>query len=348
MPTITEIANHAGVSRTAVWLTLNQKSGVSDAMRQRVLIARDKLESHAGEFNNHRERKSLPILVLHSALVMSTEYFKRLLNGIQVAADRFQIQLRLVAIEPEMPPEHVANLYFSDSDLHPAGVISLGSSAQNHIQAKAKQINVPFVQVGVPHQTDYVSFVAPNEVEAGYEATCYLLEQGHQAIGVIGHQLGTAHLQNRLTGYGKALVAAGIPHQDDWLFLTGGNHTSYAEEVRLIEEVVSRFLQEKPRVTAIMFTNWQSSVTGLPMIVDAGYRIPQDLSVLVFDNFDHAATFDPPLTAVDYPLEQMGFGAVKMLIEQINEPLLEDGQYMYRTRLIERESCMGPMPKEVV
>ena len=346
MPTITEIANHAGVSRTAAWLAVNQKKGVSEAMRQRVLSARDDLEVQNGERKNRHERRTKSVLVSHSALVMSTEYLKRILAGIQLAADRFQIQLRVVAIEPNQPPEHAANLYFSDSGLHPDGVISLGSGIDRHMEFKARQIDVPFVQVGVPVDLT-TPYVAPNELAAGELAAGHLLAMGHRAIGFIGHQKEAPHLQQRLAGYREALMAHHVQPQTGWEFVIESNHTSYGQEVQMLEAVVNRFIAKKPPVTALLFANSQSAVTALPRMIEAGYRIPDDLSVVVFDNFEHEATFDVPLTAIDYPLEEMGFGAVKLMIEQIKEPLLERGHYIYRAQLIERESCLSLLPMEI-
>jgi LacI family transcriptional regulator len=72
----------------------------------------------------------------------------------------------------------------------------------------------------------------------------------------------------------------------------------------------------------------------------AEYAIPDDLSVIVFDDFEHAHTFQ--LTAVAYPLVQIGREAVRMMVEHINEPNLERTHRFFRTKLVERASCAPP------
>lgn len=340
MPTITEIANHAGVSRTSVWLALNDRSGISDDMRQRILDARSQLVSVEGvQKKKGGSEAAVSVLILHSALVMSTEYFKRLLNGIQTGCDRHHFQMRLAAFEASMPPQHITNLYFSDPDLYPDGVIYLGSGMLEDVLMRSESIDIPLIEIGVPFRRNRTSYVAPDEEAAGYLAASHLIKQGHRRIAVLGHQVDAPHLQQRIDGYRRALLEQTQYAPDDWLFVIEGQHTSFEEEKHNIEIVTQQFINDQPDVTAVLFTNWQASEIALPMLLSVGYCIPDDLSVIVFDNFEHARHFEPPLTAINYPLEAMGMGAVKLLADKLNDPHIKRNQAIYDVELIRRASC---------
>lgn len=349
MPSTREIANYIGVSTSTVSLALNNKEGVSKEMRQLVLEAADKLavqnagyHERGGRRRNRNLGESLSTLILHSSLITATDYFKELLNGIENGAAQYHMQLRLSADDPRQLNEHITNIYLSDPDLKPDGVIYLGS---RHIEAtvqKAIDMGLPLIQIGVPSNPDAISFVAPDEHAAGYQAAQHLLDLGHRRIAVLGHQKDTPHLVQRLAGYRKALTDRGITPEDDWVFLTDYEGEGYDREIRSIEAVTHAFIAARPSVTAVLFSNWQSSVIGLPMLQQAGYRIPQDLSVIVFDDFEHARRFTPSLTAVAYPLVQMGAKAVNMIVEHIHTPDIARMQQIFRPRLMVRQSTTPP------
>lgn len=344
MPSTREIANYIGVSTSTVSLALNNKDGVSKAMRQRILEAANELaaqentEQQRTAANNSGRAEAMSVLVLHSMLITDTDYFKDLLTGIHEAADRYQIQLRLSADNPGPLAEHITNIYLSDPDLYPDGVVSLGSRQIETTLKKATLAGLPLVQIGVPYAPGEASFVSPDELEAGYKAASYLLEMGHESIAFLGHQKNAPHVRQRVAGFQHALADQGLVLHDDLIFLTQYEGEGYQVEVESLTAVTRQFIQQEPDVTAVVFSNWQSSAVGLPLLQEAGYRIPQDLSIMVFDDFEHARTFQPPLTTIAYPLVQMGFHAVKLVVEHVNSPHLARIQQIFRSKLMVRES----------
>lgn len=328
MPTISQIASHAGVSRTSVWLTLNHKDGVSDELRQRVFDAVSHLGATNGSPAKPAPRTATSILVLHTPYITSTEYFRNLLRGIQMAVDEERLQLRITAVDPEEHPEHISEVYFADPALHPSGIISMSSELLHRVQDRAQQLNIPCVEIGTPERKDETSFVSGNEIAAGQMATRHLLELGHRAIGMIGHHQDAPSLGLRVEGYRRELRAWGIEPQDEWLYLT--------PDREIKDMMAHRLRQGRPNFTAALFINWFSSVQGLAAFQSAGYVIPNDLSVIVFDDFEHAHAHQ--LTAIAYPLIQIGSEAVRVVIEHINEQRLEITQRQFRTELVKRAS----------
>jgi len=328
MPTISQIASHAGVSRTSVWLTINHKEGVSDELRQRVMDAVNHLDSTNDGATIIAPRAVKSILLLHSPYITSTEYFRNLLRGIQMAVDEDRIQLRITASDPDENPEHISAVYFSDPALRPSGIISMSSELLDRVQDRARQLNIPCVEIGTPQGGDEISFVSGNEIAAGRMATRHLLELGHRSIGFIGHLVNAPSLDRRVEGYYQEMRAWGIEPRDEWLYLT---------PERNIKQIVAHgFAQKQSALTAVLFINWYSSVEGLSGLHEAGYAVPDDLSAIVFDDFEHA--HQNQLTAVAYPLMQIGGEAVRVLVEHFNDPQLEITHRLFRTKLMKRAS----------
>lgn len=337
MPTITQIAAQAGVSRTSAWLALNNKDGVSDELRYRVQDAMRQLNGIARSSERASLAVTRSILLLHSAYLTSTEYFKGLLRGIQSAATDDGIQLRVTAVDTmNHSDSHISEVYFSDSTLQPSGIITLSSELTSWVAERANNLRIPLVEIGYPHDPEKVSFVSGNEIAAGEMAARHLLNLGHRAIAFIGHMEHAPHLKQRIEGYRRALRDCGIEPRPEWMF--------FAPELD-IWAVMTQFIDRKPPVTAVLFVNSYTSIQGLEALHDAGYKIPEDLSIIVFDDFEHARTSG--LTTVAYPLEQIGSQAVRTLIMHLNEPLFDVTHHLLHTSLVLRASSVQPHTGEV-
>jgi LacI family transcriptional regulator len=334
MPTVRQIASRAGVSKTTVSLVLNNKEGVSDELRQRVRDALYELESislaqSTDRINLSSESKPTSVVLLHS-FISSVQFFKELLQGIQAAADRYQIQLRLVsmnAVEHETLGSH---LYFADPHLKPDGVLVIAAGKYELLIGQLRKLQIPYVLVGGPSFDDSINMVTPNEVDAGYCATRYLLDLGHRAIAFVSAHLTSRYPLDRLKGYKMALQEKGIEPQEQWVAV--GHQAA----------PLQRILNDCPEVTAVIFANQAIAMTGLPAIQAAGYSIPDQLSVIVIDDTSDVRLFTPPLTTVTFPLYQEGFWSVRMLVDMIHDPEIENFQIMFRVKVVERESCAPP------
>lgn len=326
MATVREIASRAGVSKTTVSLVLNNKEGVSAELRRRVL---DAVKSMGTTRVNVRDDRPTSVVLLHSHLG-STQFFRDILQGVQNAADRLQIQLRLMSVNRAGNDIIKSHLYFSDRQLRPDGVLVVASGLYDLYLEQLQQLKLPAVLVGGPTLNPSLSVVTPNETQAGYEATSYLINLGHRAIAFVSEHLSTHYARERCAGYQQALRDAGITPDSGWQVISRDPATMQAA------------LAAHPEITALMFANEANAYPRLPLLPALGYRIPDDISVLMFDEVDYAQEHQPPLTTMAYPLHQEGYWALKMLVDHIREPEIECYQMRFRTRIIERESCAAP------
>jgi DNA-binding LacI/PurR family transcriptional regulator len=270
------------------------------------------------------------VVVLHPAILRSSQVFGELLQGIQAGATQHRLQLRLAVNDPDLPSDHISSLYFSDPSLHPNGVLVIGPRLDEPLHEQVHALGIPIVLVGRRATGLRVSAVGRDEESIARQATEYLLDLGHRAIAFVGGDSAYSYVHSRLQGYRVALEESGVSAPQRWTALGGG------------QDATEAILEASPEITAVIFANDAYAMEGLPVFQAAGRRIPGDLSVISFDDTEDARTFDPPLTSVSYPRYQEGLWSVKVLVDQIQQPLLKHCQIVFRASLIERESCASP------
>ena len=171
----------------------------------------------------------------------------------------------------------------------------------------------PIVAVD-PHVGDsQVATVASHNFEGAVLATRHLIELGHRRIGFLAGRPDLESARRREDGYRRALEEAGIAF-DPTLIHVGG----FTEETAVVP--ARALLSLAPRPTAIFAANDLSALQVLRTATDFGLRVPDDLSLVGFDNIPESALCDPPLTTVDQSIQDLGAEAVRILVELIDQP----------------------------
>ena len=165
-------------------------------------------------------------------------------------------------------------------------------------------------------------------------ATNYLLGLGHRRIGFIGGRPDLESARLREAGFRKAMAEAGVT-VDETLVRVGGYRTETAEGPA--RELLSR--AERP--TALFAANDLSAIATMTAARGLGLTVPDDLSVIGFDNVPESAMASPPLTTIRQPLQQMGAEALRLLVDLI-AGVERDTHVRLPTDLVVRASCAPP------
>jgi LacI family transcriptional regulator len=173
--------------------------------------------------------------------------------------------------------------------------------------------------------------VDSDNLSGAVTATEHLIRLGHRRIGFLAGRPDLESARLREQGYRQALDAAGIPF-DASLVRVG----SYQPEAA--REATRELLAREPRPTAIFAANDASAIETLAVARDLGLTLPDDLSVVGFDNVPESALCDPPLTTIEQPIQLMGEEAVRLLLALIDDPSSLPAQVVLPTRLVERAS----------
>lgn len=343
MPTVREIAKQAGVANSTVSLVMNNKAGVSEKTRQLVLNAYNDLSSKedngtslskkaSGLFSleNNDNKKPLTFVVYHPAILNSSQVFSDLLKGIQDAADLFHAQLRLAINEQKISSDHVSNLYLQDPKLQPDGILIIGAHEKEPILEEATRQKIPYVLVSRTTSDPSITAVGRDEVKITHEAVNYLIGLGHSSIGFVGGNPDFSYTNQRIKGYRQALIENGITPLDRWIAIGSG------------KKAAQSIIKNSPEITAVIMVNDSYAMEALEIFKNAGYKIPENLSIISFDDTDEAQNFNPPLTSIQNPRYEEGVWAVRMLVEKIRNPLMAGCQLILKSTLIIRDSCTRP------
>ncbi len=349
MATVREIAKQAGVSKTTVSMVLNNRHGVSEATRKRVKDAIDNLqlleEARAsrdmvssvptslfstGGYSQEVDSRPQTLLVLHPNHLRSSKVFYEIIHGVQAGAALYHLQLTLAINDPQMFGDHFENLYLSDPMLHPSGVVVIGARIHEPIVDQLCNLGIPVVLVGRRVFHREVSSVGRDEERVSGEATEHLINMGHRRIAFLGGSLNYSYTSERIAGFRKAMEAHNLPVDENHILLGYDENTA------------AQLLLGNPQITGVVIINELFASRLLPLLQAEGKQIPEDLSVVTFDDTEISRTFQPPLTSVTLPLFQEGFWAVRVLMEQIRQPVLQSMQVTMKASLSQRESCCPP------
>jgi DNA-binding LacI/PurR family transcriptional regulator len=327
--TIAEIARLAGVSAPTVSKVVNGRSEVGAETRA---LVQQVLHEHGYQHKKRATKGSALIeLTFHQ---LAGIYPIEIIKGVELVADEHNLAVVVSESQGKQTPRRgwVEGVLAR----RPTGVIPVFSdlSAEQRTQLRAGRI--PFVVLdptGVPD--DDVPSVGSTNWHGGLSATRHLLELGHRRIAVITGPSWALCSRARLDGYRAALDAAGIPVDPalirDGEFEIAGGLTSTTDLLGL---------PEPP--TAVFALNDGMAIGVYHAASQAGLRIPQDLSVVGFDDYPLDAWLVPPLTTVRQPLTDMGAAAARMVLDLARGDQLPSKRRELATELIVRSSTAAP------
>ncbi len=192
--------------------------------------------------------------------------------------------------------------------------------------------DVPVVAVDPHTGASTLPTIDSQNLEGASLATEYLLGLGHRRIGFLAGRPDLESARQREHGYRKALENAGIAFESDLVRV--GEYTAESAE-----DPARELLQRDDRPSAIFAANDLSAIQVMQVARRLGLDVPGDLSVVGFDNIPESAMTDPPLTTVDQSIQGMGYEAVRLLIDLIDQPHAEPIHLTLPTELIVRQSC---------
>ncbi len=191
---------------------------------------------------------------------------------------------------------------------------------------------IPVVAVDPHTGPSGVPTVDCDSLAGAITATTYLIGLGHRRIGFLGGRPDLESSRLREQGYRQALDDAGIA-LDPALIRVGG----YREETADLPAHELLTMADPP--TAVFAANDLSAIRTMDVARSLGVSVPESLSVIGFDNVPESALSTPPLTTINQPIQQMGFEAMKFLIDLINGTPIDDPHRQLPTKLVLRGSC---------
>lgn len=331
-PKIHDVAELAGVSTKTVSRVLNNEKYVRPETREKVVKAVAELD-YTPDFSARSlaGQRSFMLALFYGSV--SEAYLAKFQAGViaQCAVHRHHLLVERVEDDAENIGHIVAE---TAAQTRVDGVILIPPLSDNEeIISALKERQTPFVLVAPSERVEESPSVDTDNFAAAKQLVKHLIKLGHKRIGIIkGHPSHSAS-PLRLAGYRQALDEAGIRSQSDLETQGYFSTTSGRECARTLLN-----LPEPP--TAIFASNDDMAAGAARAVADLGLNVPEDVSIVGFDDSLIASIAAPPLTTVRQPIEEMARGAVDLLIEQ-RQADGEDApmQKSYDFELVFRESA---------
>jgi len=334
--TINDIAEQSGVSIATVSLVMNGKPGVSDQTRNRVMDVAANLGYPIKILSPSQATLSSVGMIVKSESSLSPQenpFYSKIIGGIEEACRRNEISLlfaRLPVDENNHPTEIPNMLFNSDVD----GLLMVGAFVDATVTSISNKKLPPIVLVDGYSDTDSFDTVVSDNFQASYDAVEYLIRKGHQHIAMVGGQEESyPSLKQRRNGYLRAIKENGL--SKTYLAEFNINHTKGFEET-------TRLLEQHPEITAIFGINDEIAVNAMHAVRALGLRIPEDISIIGYDDTYLAVNTSPMLTTMRVDTVAMGRAAVHLLQLRIETPATARMTLTIHPELIERNSVACP------
>ena len=332
MTTIRDVAERAEVSISTVSHVINNSRAVSDEARQKVEAAMTELGYKPNTLARNLRRQqtqSIGMLVPDS----SNPFFAEIARGIEDASFEQNHSVILCNTEGDLEKQTTYTNVLIQNQVAGIVFVAAGISTELVVDLQRRRVPVVVVDREVPDVT--VSTVLTNHYQGGRLATQHLIDLGHRRIACISAGSELSPSSDRVTGYQDILRENGLPI-DEALIVWGD--FQYESGYRAANELLG--LAEPP--TAVFACNDLMAVGCISAATARGLHIPEDLSVVGFDDVQLASFTNPPLTTVAQPKREIGALAVQMLMARIKDldalPSLE----RLDTHLVIRNSTAVP------
>ena len=333
-PTMKDVARLAGVSISTVSHVINKTRYVEPETREKVYEAIKTLGYRPNILaSSLRKRVTNTIGLIISNI--TNLFYPEVVRGVEDLLAKYNYNLILCNSDENVEKEknYIEVLFSRRVD----GLIitpSKSSETRENLDL-FREKNIPVVLVDRKIEGLEEDVVLADNIEGTYEAISYLISLGHKRIGIITGPLDTTTGCERLEGYLKALEDKGIKKDDNLIY-----EGDFKEEGGY--KGVEALLNISNPPTAIFTSNNLMALGALKKITELGLKIPQDLSLVSFDDMDWFPYFSPPLTAVYQPAYELGETAVKLLFERLKRGRKKRKEVRLPTKLIIRESCAPP------
>ena len=330
MATIKDIAKKAGVSASVVSRALNNKYGVNEKTRAKIIQIARELQYYPNALARSlvtRKTETIGVVIAD----ISEPFYSRIIKGMYTVADRAGYTLLFSNSYESLEKTNILHKMVDSERVD--GLVIVGSNIrETEFVLNLLQEKIPFVLIERKLDDPKVNCIWVENEEGARLATDYLIQKGHTRIA---HITGTHGIQvtiDRLAGYKQALASARLPFNPAYIragdFLHEGGYRATRE-----------LLQLNPRPTAIFAGNDTMAYGALQAISEFGLSVPDEIAGIGFDDLEFSVLTNPPLTTIRQPRFEMGKKAIEILLRVLaGEEEASGVKAAFPTELVVRRS----------
>lgn len=336
--TIKDVAAAANVAPSTVSRVISDSPLISEKTKQKVRKVMDEMGYHLN-YNAQmlalQSTKTIGIVMKSSAKeAMYNTFFPEVISGISALCSKsdFSISLTTGESEEEIFNETVKMVRGKRVD----GLIVLYSKKDDPVVSYLLESKIPFVVIGNPLvQANKITHVDNDNVFAAKDATNYILNLGHEKVAFIGEGKEFEVGEARQNGYMQAMQERNLPILEGYI-------QSFDVDAVCGQKAINHLLALEEPPTALVVTGDVHALIVLSALGARNIKVPEDISVISFNNSIITQMSNPPLTSVDTQIFQLGYEAANCLIELIQDPEMFTKRVIIPTVILEGKSTAAP------
>lgn len=330
--TLKDVAQLAGVSTATVSYALSGKRMISEETKQRINRAIAQLD-YVPDLNarslSMRDSKLIGVVVPQTEpgdrLMFQNSFYSEALGSIEYCARQHGYHILISATDANESYLTLAKQRNLD------GIIVIGMYPDEFYQ-QMKKTQIPIVLIDSYCNDHYYNNIRIDDAYGSYMATKHVLDCGHrETVFFVGQLKENGVMKKRLAGYRQALEEYGMPYREENVF---EGQIDYESGVRMAAKLAASNLP----ATAVVAAADILAIGAIKGFYDAGLRVPEDISIIGFDDLEISQYLAPGLTTVRQQISMKGQRAVELLLEHIADPSLSKQEEILPLKLIERGS----------
>ena len=332
---LADIADRVGVSIVTVSKALSGQKGVSETMRARIQAIADEMgykqpSAYRKEAEDARKSRgyNLGVLIADYYLGKYESFYSQMYQQFATRAGSKGCFCLLELISREQENEVRTPMMIADQRVD--GIVVIGKVSDDYLEMLCDS-GIPMVGMDFYTDDPGIDSIISDSYFGGYRMTNYLIGKGHTQIAYVGTIGATTSINDRYMGYLKALNEHGIEPRNDWI----------VEDRDLNEKVLDpgNFLKLPTDMpTAFMCNSDQTAGLLINKLEDAGYKVPDDISVAAYDNFLPPGICDVRITTYEVDMKEMAKRAVSMITHKIAGESYKQGTYIVGGHIVEKGS----------
>lgn len=323
--TMGDIAKELGLSTVSVSKALTGREGVSDSVREKIVKKAEEMGyCYTGsKKENAKTRHNIGIIVSEHFITKDAYYSRLYEKTMMMLSDERQIgMLEIIKREAEKNLESPALLASGQME----GVIVLGQMSKKYLEM-LKRHDVPILYMDFYDEDVVEDSVISDSVFGSGILTNYLIHRGHSKIAFVGSIRSTSSIMDRYIGYYRAMLTAGLSIKENWL-IEDRDEEGDRIEVKLPEDMP----------TAFVCNSDATAFDLVKLLQNKGYKVPEDISVVGFDNFIYSEMSTPQITTYGVDTDALVQNAIRIMQEKLENKDYSVGRVLIAGTMVERES----------
>lgn len=331
--TAKELAKKMGLSETAVSMALNNKPGVSTKTRQEVIHL---AETYGYDFTKIKKNINLneSIYVIsyktNNTILSYSPIFDELLEGIKTECKKENYKVKIMQFyeKTDMLEDCFSDLRISDC----SGIILIGTEIRKDICKQFLSLGYPIILLDTYFDSLDCTSILINNIQGAYFATDYLISLRQNQPGFLQSTYMIPNFDQRFKGYIEAIKENGMsPSRSIIHKLAPSIENAMADMLEIID-------RNDPLASSYFAANDIIAIGAIKAFKLRGYKIPEEISIIGFDNISESRIIEPSLTTMDVPRLYIGQTAAKTLIEQMHSKRIYATKIEVSTKMIKRFS----------